>query len=167
MKLSFRLLLFIFFGTISHVNAQTDTLPYLKDKNLPSFIFLNLDSTEFNTFYIPEGKKTLMIYFIPDCEHCQMLTEELIANLDSLKPCGIYMISPLEMNVTKDFDKKYGVSQHQQMHIYRDAQHIFTSYYGVHFFPYIAIYNEKKKLMRTFEGTMKMNELIAIVNERE
>jgi len=166
MKLSSLLLVIVFCTMMNSARAQTDTLPYLKDKNLPSFIFLNLDSTEFNTFYIPEGKKTVMVYFSPDCEHCQMLTEELIASLDSLKSCDIYMISPLEMNVTRDFDKKYGVSQHKQMHIYRDAQHIFTSYYGVHFFPYIAIYDEKKKLISTFEGTMKMSRLIELVNER-
>lgn len=165
MKLKFILLAIIVFCISIQAYSQTDTLPYLKDKKMPALVFLNMDSTEFNTYNIKKGKKSVLIYFSPDCDHCQMLTKEIIANLDSLKKAKIYMISPIGLNITREFDKEYKVSQQKNMHIYKDEQHSFVSYYGLKFFPFVVVYDEKKNLIKALEGAAKIEDLIQIVKE--
>ena len=152
-------LLIVFSMLWQYASAQNDTLPYLKNTEMPALIFLNMDSTEFNTFNIPEGKNSVLIYFSPTCEHCEMLTQELIANQDSLSNTLIYMISPVDMSVTKAFDKKYQVSEQKKMYLYKDEQHLFAAYYGVRYLPFVVVYDKDKKLIKGYEGGIKMNEL--------
>lgn len=163
MKKYFFLALLVATAIITY--AQNDTLPYLKNKEMPALIFLNLDSTEFNTFNIPQGKNSVLIYFSPTCEHCEMLTQEIIQNLDSFPHTVFYMISPVDMSVTRDFDAKYNVSQQKNMDIYKDAQHLFATYYGIKFLPFIVIYDKKKQLIKAVEGGIKMEELMELTEK--
>lgn len=149
----------------SHAQNDTTLAPYLKDKNLPALVVLKMDSTEFNTYNIPEGKKSVLFYFSPDCEHCQMLTEEILKDLDALKKAEIYMISPMDLKVVREFDEKYQISEQKNMHIYKDAQHLFPSYYGLHYFPFLVIYDKNKKLIKAFEGTIKMEDLNDLIQQ--
>lgn len=145
--------------------AQNDTLPYLRNQEMPALIFLNLDSTEFNTFNIPKGHNSVLIYFSPTCEHCEMLTQEIIQHLDSFSKTEFYMISPVDMSVTWDFDKKYNVSHQKKMHLYKDAQHLFATYYGIKYLPFIVIYDKKKQLIKAVEGGIKMEELMELTKK--
>jgi len=55
-------------------------------ETIPSFDFLLSDSiTRVNTATIPEGTPIALLYFSPDCEHCQHETETIIHHMDSLK----------------------------------------------------------------------------------
>ena len=144
--------------------AQTDTLPYLKNTGMPALVFLNLDSTEFNTFHIEEGTYSVWIYFSPTCEHCEWLTQEIIRHLDSFSKTEFYMISPVDLSVTRAFDKKYNITGQPKMHLYKDAQHLFATYYGVRFLPFMVIYDKKKQLIKTAEGGMKIDELIELTH---
>lgn len=147
--------------------AQNDTLPYLKNTEMPALTFLNLDSTEFNTFNIPRGDNSVLIYFSPTCDHCEMLTQEIIQHLDSFSKTEFYMISPVDLSVTREFDKKYNVSRQKNMHIYKDAQHLFGTYYGVRYLPFMVIYDKKKQLIKAAEGGMKMSELIELTHSEK
>jgi thioredoxin-related protein len=160
----FKTVVLVFFCACTfNSRAQTDTLPYLKDKNMPALVLLNMDSTSFNTYNISQGKKTVLFYFSPDCDHCQILAKEIIADQEALKKAVVYFISPMELSVVREFDKKYEISKQKNMHIYKDAQHLFPADYGVRYFPFLVVYDEHKQLLKAFDGGMKMEALNALV----
>ncbi|HTN46757.1 MAG TPA: thioredoxin fold domain-containing protein [Flavipsychrobacter sp.] len=168
MKLRLLLLLFSSLSSLLFAQSAGDTLPYMKNRELPSFNLLSLDSTEFNTSHIKEGRKIMMVYFSPNCDHCEQLTTELIQHQDKWTDVEIYMITPLPLLSTlREFDSKYHVSQQKQMHLYQEPAHLFLDYYGVRSFPYIALYDEHKMFVKAFPNGVRFEELMETVTGKK
>jgi len=63
-----------------HAQSSFDTIPpYKKDKRLPAFQIQLVDSTLFSKAQLPKNKNyTVIVYFSPDCGHCQHEAKELV-----------------------------------------------------------------------------------------
>lgn len=150
--------------SLQTVLAQTktrDSLPYQKYPTLPAFNLLMLDSqTVFNTYDIPKGKPTLLMFFSPDCDHCKMLTDSLLNHMDELKKANIYMLTPMALSAIRDFYNKMNLRAYPNITIGKDYEMFFPRYYGAYYVPFLAIYDRKKKLVRSFEGGGKMEDII-------
>ncbi|MCB0696153.1 MAG: thioredoxin fold domain-containing protein [Chitinophagaceae bacterium] len=143
---------------------KADTLPYLKYPVLPSFEILLPDSTEkFSTYYIPEGRPIVMMFFSPDCDHCVRFTEQLLEHKDDFKKTRIYMITPMTLAATKVFADKMGLDKHKNIKWGKDYQYFFISFYGVKSFPFVAVYDGKKKLIEGFPGHLTIEDVIKAV----
>src|SRR4051812_6931702 len=78
----------------STANAQEDTLaPYQKTPDIPAFTIHLPDSSLFKKENLQKQKWTLILYFSPDCGHCQMETEELLSKMKELNNLQIIMIT--------------------------------------------------------------------------
>src|SRR5882757_1613828 len=86
------ILSFLFITTVS---AQTGPeAPYKKDPKLPAFKILQTDSTWFSKDKLPKGYDyTAIIYFAPDCGHCQYTVGELTKHMDSLKNVSFVFVA--------------------------------------------------------------------------
>ncbi len=91
MKSIYILLLLTF---TSHVAfSQSDTLPaYLQVPIVPPFKIQLTDGSWFSKSDL-DKKPSLILYFSPDCGHCQLETEEIISRAKSLTKLQI-----LELN---------------------------------------------------------------------
>lgn len=98
--------------------------------------------------------------FNPDCDHCQHETEEIIKNIDHLKDVQIVMATMMPFVQMKSFYEKYDLQRFENITVGEDFQYTLPSFYKVRFMPYLAIYNKKGNLLTTFEGSMKMEDLI-------
>ena len=137
-----------------------------KKDDLPSFNLLLLDSTTvFNTKDIPEGKPSIILFFSPDCEHCQAETESILKNMDSLKNVQFYLVSIDPLDRMKAFNGYYKLFRYPNITIGRDYSISFPAYYKGVVPPYSVIYDRHKKLEAVFKGQMNSSQLIAIVNK--
>ncbi len=59
-------------------------------QSLPPFKMYRSDKTIFNAAESPKTKPVVLIYFDPDCEHCQKLMKELFQKIDAFKKGGDY-----------------------------------------------------------------------------
>ena len=64
-------------------------------------------STIFNTYNIPDGKATLLMFFGPDCDHCKHFTEQMLKGMDSSKDVQIYMFSFANPTPIKGFYNEF------------------------------------------------------------
>jgi len=89
-KLTLVFVALLFLGAVTQIAAQDNTpvrpdAPYLTNKNIPAFSLLLADGKNFTQNNIPASKYTIIIYFSPDCGHCQHEATEMVKNIDSLK----------------------------------------------------------------------------------
>ncbi|MCW3121439.1 MAG: redoxin protein, partial [Flavipsychrobacter sp.] len=136
--------------------AVVDTLsPFQKFPTLPAFNIRMMDSvTIFNTYNIPKGKKTLIVFFSPDCKHCQRQVKELTTGMDSISDIQLYMITPVHsMTELKEFYDKYHLGKYKNIQLVgRDYEFFFGGFYGTKVVPDMVLYDEQKKLIKLFEG---------------
>ena len=145
---------------------KTDSLPYRKYPVLPSFEILTEDSSEkFSTYYIKDGKPIVLVYFSPDCGHCITLGKELAEHKDELKKTRIYMVTPRKLADIPSYKDKTGLKDMKNITYGKDFNFFAISFYGINAFPFVAVYNGDKKLVKGFDNAFKIEEVLQAVEE--
>jgi thioredoxin-related protein len=146
--------------------CQTDSImlpPYQRFRTVPPFKLLKTDSTTYFTKDdLKKNKAVLIIIFSPDCEHCQHETEEILNRIDDFKDIQIVMATTLSFNQMKEFYEKYELSKYNNITVGLDFQYVLLSFFRPRHLPYLGMYDKKGKLLTTFEGSLKMEELLKI-----
>jgi thioredoxin-related protein len=128
---------------------------------LPSFdVLLEDSSTHFNTQQIPQGKSTLLIYFSPDCEHCQAQTESLLANIRALKDIQIYFLTAASISELKAFSQTYHLDHYSNITTANDYQYAFFRIFKVTGFPYVVIYDNNRQLVKLYKGETDIHRIV-------
>ena len=147
--------------------GQPDSLPpYKKHPTIPAFEILLLDSAStFNTYDIPKGKPTILMYFSPDCDHCEQMTDDILKNMADLSKVQIYMITPMSLSVLQKFYLKMGLRRYKNIMVGKDYKFFFTDFYRAQYVPYIAIYDKHKHLVATWDGDAKIKDVKAALSK--
>jgi thiol-disulfide isomerase/thioredoxin len=143
-------------------HAQNDSLdaPYKRFPTIPPFDLLQTDSsTHLTKDKIDQKRNTIIMYFSPDCSHCQHQTEEMIKGMDSLKEVQIVMATYLPFEEMVDFYKKYQLAKYPNIKLGRDVKFFLPPYYRMKSLPYLALY-KKGSLVTTYEGNQTVTTLV-------
>ncbi|MES2373268.1 MAG: thioredoxin-like domain-containing protein [Bacteroidota bacterium] len=152
--------------------AQTkEEAPYKKDPNLPSFNILLPDSTWFTKDQLPKTKYdyTIIIYFSPDCGHCQHEATEISKNMDSLKNAFFVFVAYKSLEDIQGFASYYQLDKFPNVRVGRDPQYYIPSFYRVTRTPYVVVYNKKGLLEKVYDPEVtevpEARDLIRLVNK--
>jgi thiol-disulfide isomerase/thioredoxin len=150
----------LLFSAIAMAQDSTSA-PYLRFPTLPPFRLLQVDSTSYFTKEdLPKKHAVLIILFSPDCEHCQHETEQIIARINDFKKIEVVMATSMSFDLMKKFYQKYDLGRFENIRVGRDYQFILPSFFMIRNLPYLAMYDKKGKLLTTFEGTMKIDDIL-------
>jgi cytochrome oxidase Cu insertion factor (SCO1/SenC/PrrC family) len=169
MRLVSVLLLLLLFSC--SLNAQTNTVStesdssaaYRKNPTIPAFSIQTPDSSWFRKANLRSGKPTLILYFSPDCGHCQLETEEVLSKMRELSNLQIVMITSRPFTDMVNFAEKYKINRFSSIKIGTDPSRMVTQFYDVKFTPFSAVYNSNGKLVKVYEKGIDMPELISLV----
>lgn len=141
--------------------AQADTTPvYLRFPTVPPFSITNVsDSSKFAKADLAKKKAALIFIFSPDCEHCQQETKALIANIKLFKKVQIVMASPLEHRYLKKFYDEYKIADQQNIIMGRDPGYFLGSFYNIHSFPALFLYNKQGNFVKAFDGNIPVQQI--------
>jgi thioredoxin-related protein len=142
--------------------AQIDTLPLFKQfPDVPPFSLLKIpDSTIFKKEDLQKKTPTLIVLFSPDCEHCQHFTSQLIEQKEQFKKIQIIMVSYLDVSIIKTFYYTNHLQDYKNITVCRDGQYFLGTFYNLHTFPSIILYNKKGRLVKNFDGLVKISDII-------
>jgi thiol-disulfide isomerase/thioredoxin len=141
--------------------AAQDTVPaYKKTPYIPSFKILMPDSTWFTKTDLQPKKPTLILYFSPDCGHCQTETEGLLSKMKELDNLQIVMITSRPFEEMRNFNDHYKINRFPAIKIGTDPARFVTRYYDVRFTPFSALYDKKGMFVKVYEKGVDMEELI-------
>lgn len=147
-------LLFILLPLFALKSIAQDSLvaPFKKDPNMPAFNILQTDSTWFGKNDLPKDKPVVIVYFSPDCGHCQLTAHEFEEKMDQFKDVEFVWISFLSIDKIKSFADEYKLSHYENVRVGRDPKYFVPSFFQVKVTPFMAVYSKKGRLIQTFVG---------------
>ncbi len=126
----------------------------------PSFSFDDLYGYTFQNTDVNIGRSCLLIYFHPDCEHCQYEASLFIPNRRELTPYQILMISSDSIQNIKKFEEKYHLNEMDNVVMLHDPNYDFEKIFGTKMIPTSFIYDKKQKLKKIFKGEVKIEAIL-------
>jgi thiol-disulfide isomerase/thioredoxin len=158
-KLVFILSLFITINTY----AQN----YAPPSSIPPYHILTTRNVYVTPVALNKDKPVMIIYFSPDCTHCEHLMEILKPQMKFLKYVQVVMITYVQqMKPIEDFYKKYNLKKHPNFTVGTEGYSLVVQrYYQLRITPYIALYGRDHKLVKFYEKTPPIDELIANIKK--
>ncbi len=147
----------------ANTTTNADTLaPYQKDPSIPSFSIQQPDSSWFYNTSLAK-KPALILYFSPDCGHCQLETEEVLTRIKELNDLQIIMVTSRPFEDMVRFADHYKLNRFPTIKIGQDPLRRITRFYDVKFTPFSALYDKKGKLVKAYEQGIKFDELKSLL----
>ena len=135
---------------------------YLRFPTLPPLRLLKVDSVTYLTKEdIKKNRRTMVMFFSPDCEHCKHQTQDMLAEIDKFKDIEIVMATYQPFDEMKSFYNYYRIADHKNILMGRDEKFVLVPFYKIRSLPYMALYDAKGNLITTFEGNQKISTLIS------
>jgi len=95
----------------------------------------------------------VLVYFSPDCDHCQDFTKDMLKNYNVIANKQVVMVTFQNMDMLKPFVKQYSLGNYTNIKVGTEGTtYLVQRYYQIRSFPYIAIYDKKGNLVKTYEG---------------
>jgi thiol-disulfide isomerase/thioredoxin len=147
--------------------AQTDTMApaYKRYPEVPGLQLLLSDSTKYTNDDLPKKKQVLLMLFSPDCDHCQHEAEQIAANKEALSNTHIVMATTYPLFRLKAFAEKYGLADMPNVVMTKDPYYLLISFYSLRSLPYLSLYDKKRKLIRTYEGSVSIDKVLQAFEE--
>ena len=142
--------------------------PFRKNPVIPSFDLLRPDSsTHLTKADISAKHKTLLMFFSPECTHCQHQTEDMLAAIDSLKDIQIVMATYQPFEEMVAFNQKYEIEKYSNIKLGRDTKYFLPPYYRMKSLPFLALYDTRGNYITSFEGNQKVATLLDAFNQKK
>ena len=148
--------------------SKDKSAPYLKTTGYPDIRILLPDSSSiFTKESLPKDKTVVIIFFSPDCEHCQAEATEMMTKMDSVS--NMYLIWNANMmddfNNVKSFYYKYGFDKYSNIVMGKEINYYLPLFYRLENTPYAAVY-KNGKLFTEFRNSLNLKDLIAINQDK-
>ncbi|MEN9598268.1 MAG: hypothetical protein RL596_579 [Bacteroidota bacterium] len=167
MKKTGSIITLLFLTIYSFAQSPIDTVPpYKKNPTIPDFKILQTDSTWFAKKDIKPYEYTVIIYFSPDCGHCQYEAKEIVKNIDSLKNILFIWVSYRDFKDIKKFYRQYNLDALPNMVMGRDPQYFIPSFYQVRYTPFIALYDKNQHYLTSWDMGVEISELLEFVRKK-
>ncbi len=145
--------------------SENDTIPhFLLRSSLPNFKVLITkekigkaasDSSWYTQDSLPKNTFTVLVYFSPECSHCQLEAQQLRKYADSFSNAQFVWMSYSYSNTDLwNFYQKYELNLCRNVVLGKILTYQIPAYFKVAFTPYIAVFNAQKQFVTEFrKGT--------------
>jgi len=135
---------------------------------IPEFYFYQLGTDSiFTDADITSGKATLLIYFHPDCEHCQFEADIIGKRINDFIPFQLLFISYDRAEQIKTFADHYKLTGFANIIFLEDKDLIFNDVFGESVIPESLIYDKNGNFVKKFRGEVKVDALLKYLKGAE
>ncbi|GAB2699531.1 hypothetical protein GCM10027037_25150 [Mucilaginibacter koreensis] len=157
-----RILLFLSFIIIVAGCTQAQTPAEVRAQHLAPYRILTTDSTWSTPAQLKKNRPVMLVYFSPDCGHCQRLMYEMKPKMKQFGNTQIVLITFTQYRSIKDFYKAYGLSAFPNITVGTEGYtYNVQRYYEIKTTPFVAIYDRNGKLVKIFDKQPNVDDLIA------
>ena len=121
------------------------------------------DSTAYSSEQLNKNKPFVLMFFSPDCDHCQKETKELLAYKEELKDLQIVMASPAAFKEIKSFYEDYNIASMSNITMGQDLNYALGSKYQLRTYPSVFVYDAKGVLAKAFIGNVAVPAILDAV----
>jgi cytochrome oxidase Cu insertion factor (SCO1/SenC/PrrC family) len=157
--------LFIFFAlvTFGQLAAQHSPSqpPYLRFPIIPQFTLITADSGTVTKNDLKKNRNTLLMYFSPTCDHCQVQTDSMVAEMSKLKDVQILMATYSPISEMKAFYEERALAKYGNILMGYDSKYFFPPFYKMGSLPFMALYDKKGNFITSFHGNTSIDKIVA------
>lgn len=102
----------------------------------------------------------MIVYFSPDCSHCQDEAHRLERRLADFTNVRLIMLSAGGKEATLAFARDYRLDQRPGVRFYLDSRHQFWGTFGIRAYPIILLYDREGRLTDLFKGAASPDKLL-------
>jgi hypothetical protein len=106
------------------------------------------------------NQKTIILFFHPECEHCQYEAKSIVSELNQFGSANIWWISSADKSSIQLFLKKYQLNTLPNQYFAHLPIELISTTFGSISVPHIFIYDENQHLLKEFKGETKIEALI-------
>jgi len=152
----------LFTAGYSQQDATAGTID--KIRQIPAFSVVKVpDSIVFTNDQLQKNKPVVLMFFNPDCDHCQKEVKELLAHKNELKELQIVMLSALPYQLIKAFYNEYKIASMPNITMGQDENFVLGSIYQPARYPSLYIYEAAGTLAKVFAGNAGVAALLDAV----
>lgn len=136
------------------IKAQTED-------HLPPFKMLMSDGKFFSSKDVQKDKPVVLIYFAPDCEHCQILMNEFFKNIDAFKTTQVILVTFKPLQELSAFERLYETYKYENIKAGTEGNTFFLrKFLKIDNTPFTALYNKDGKLIYFYRKETSIIDLI-------
>ena len=152
----------LIFGTAACAQDNVGDQPlFLRYPTIPHFTVITADGKSFTEKDLKKNTPTLIFLFSVDCEHCHHETEDIVQHIHQFKGTQILMVTHFPVNDMTQYAHDYHLDQYPRIiTVATDEKRWLLSFYRLHFFPGLYIYNANNQLVYHAEGTRPVDTLL-------
>jgi thioredoxin-related protein len=139
--------------------AQDATKPKFATDKIPAFRILTQDSVYLTNSALKADKPAVIIYFSPDCSHCQRMMYELKPYMKDFSKTQVVMVTfiqPAYIKLLREFRRDFSLGSYPNFITGTEfPDYKLQRFYQVATTPFIAIYDRKGKLVKYFDKVPK------------
>ena len=143
-------------------DASATTLNNIQ--HLPAFkIYTAPDSASFTNEQLKKNKPVVLMFFSPDCDHCQKETKELLAYKEELKDLQIVMASPAAFAEINNFYADNNIASMSNIVMGKDQGYALGMKYQLRTYPSVFVYDATGTLAKAFIGNVSVRVILDAV----
>jgi thioredoxin-related protein len=152
-----KLLFFMLLGALLSFFSKATAQP----RKLPPFRIMQANGKVFNARELPLGKPIVLVYFSPDCDHCQAMLKEFFRRPEDFKKASVAMITFQPVGMVAKFMKDYKVSRYPFITAGTEGTSFFVrNYYRIQEMPFAALHDKDGNLVASYQKVVPLNELV-------
>lgn len=130
-------------------------------QSIPSFSMQLTNGKLFSAKDLSHQKPVIIIYFAPDCEHCQTLMNGFFKKIQDFKKAQIVMVTFKPVNEVIDFEKSYQTAKYPNIKVGIEIPvFFFRNYYNLENTPFTALFDKHGKLIISYKKETPLDDLI-------
>jgi thiol-disulfide isomerase/thioredoxin len=134
-------------------------------QTIPDFKIELTNGKMFTTKDLSKSKPTIIIYFAPDCEHCQVLIKGLLKKINAFKKSQVILASFESLQQVSTFEKDYGLKSYPYIKTGIEKPVFFFRYfYHLENTPFTALYDKNGKYVISYKKQTPVDDLIKHLN---
>jgi len=154
-------------------NAQspkaTPAKTSIANKPIAPYHILTADSVWATPADLKKDHPVVIIYFSPDCSHCQRMMYELKPKMAVFKNIEVIMVTwsaNYDLRAIREFRRDYDLAKYHNFVIGTEGYtRLVQQYYNVMTTPFIAIYDKQHKMVKSFDKPTPANTIVEAVKK--
>ena len=128
---------------------------------MPQFKITQADGKIFKATELKAGRPTILIYFSPECDHCQVFMKEFFKKAERFSKSNVLMVTFLPINRVVAFVKEYPIGKYPNITVGTEGMgFLIRDHLGIQNMPFAAVYDKKNKLISKHERDIPLDEIL-------
>lgn len=138
---------------------------YAQSGKLPPFKMVQANGSIFKAQDLPMEKPILIVYFSPECDHCEKLMKEFFKLATSFQKASVAFITYLPVDRVSKFVNDYKLAKHPNIYSGTEGSTFFVrNYYSITEMPFAALYTKNGDVVASYGKNVDLKSLAEKLN---